>query len=107
MPWSSHSCYDCGYSYFTRNICNRHVDSFETLFRTRSQGCYPIVMTIWRPGLTKIKLRIKTIPAFLLFLFAYSYCLFKKCDGTLLNYSLRALSSFAGGGYTHAALETV
>ena len=35
MPWSSHSCNDHRYSYFTRNICNRYADCFETLlFRT-------------------------------------------------------------------------
>ena len=34
MPLSSHSCNDRRYSYFTRNICNRYVDSFKTLFRT-------------------------------------------------------------------------
>ena len=28
MPWSSHSCNDRRYSYFTGNICNRYVDSF-------------------------------------------------------------------------------
>ena len=59
MPWSSHSCNDRRYSYFTRNICNRYVDSFKTLFRTRSQACCAIVTTIWRSGLTEIKLRIK------------------------------------------------
>ena len=31
IPWSSHSCNDGRYSYFTRNICNRYVDSFKTL----------------------------------------------------------------------------
>ena len=34
MPLSSHGCNDRRYSYFTRNICNRYVDSFKTLFRT-------------------------------------------------------------------------
>ena len=34
MPWSSHSCNDRRYSYFTRNICNRYADCFKTLFRT-------------------------------------------------------------------------
>ena len=28
MPWSSHSCNDRRYLYFTRNICNRCVDVF-------------------------------------------------------------------------------
>ena len=30
MPWSSHSCNDRRYSYFARNVCNRHIDSFKT-----------------------------------------------------------------------------
>ena len=34
MPWSSHSCNDRRYSYFTRNICNRYADCFKTFFRT-------------------------------------------------------------------------
>ena len=40
MPWSSHSCNDHRYSYFTRNICNRYADCFKTLFRTWSQACF-------------------------------------------------------------------
>ena len=28
MPWSSHSCNDRRYSYFTRNICNRYCTDF-------------------------------------------------------------------------------
>ena len=34
MPWSSHSCNDRRYSYFTRNICNRYADCFKILYRT-------------------------------------------------------------------------
>ena len=34
MPLSSHSCNDRWYSYFTRNICNRYLDSFKTVLRT-------------------------------------------------------------------------
>ena len=34
MPWSSHSCDDRRYSYFTRSICNRYVESFKTPVRT-------------------------------------------------------------------------
>ena len=34
MSWSSHSCNDRRYSYFTRNICNGYADCFKTLFRT-------------------------------------------------------------------------
>ena len=48
MPWSSHSCNDRRYSYFTPNICNQYDDSFKTLFRTRWQACCAIVTTIWR-----------------------------------------------------------
>ena len=46
---------------------------------------------------------IKTPSASPLFLFGYSDCLTRAP----LNYSLEALSRFQGGGYTHAALETV
>ena len=63
-PWSSCSCYDRRCSYFTRNIWNRYVDSFKTLFRTRSQAGCAIVTSIWRPDLLKIKLHIKTSSAF-------------------------------------------
>ena len=28
MPWSSHSCNDRRYSYFSRNICNRYLKPF-------------------------------------------------------------------------------
>ena len=31
MSWSSHSCNDRRYSYFSRNICNRYADCFKTL----------------------------------------------------------------------------
>ena len=55
---------------------------------------------------TKIKLQIKQAPAFPLFMFAYSYRLFKKFNKASLNYSLKALFRLPGGGYTHAALET-
>ena len=50
MSWSSHSCSDCRYSYLTRNICNRCVDSFKILFVATSEACSAIVTTIWRPG---------------------------------------------------------
>ena len=30
MPWSLHSYNNRRYSYFARNIINRHVDSFKT-----------------------------------------------------------------------------
>ena len=55
----------------------------------------------------KIKLHIKTSPAFPPCLNAYSYRLFKKFNRATLNYSLEALCHFPGGGYTHTALETV
>ena len=45
MLWSSHSCNNRKYSYFTRNICNRYADSFKTLFRTLLQACFVIVTT--------------------------------------------------------------
>ena len=50
MPWSSHSCNDHKYSYFTRNICNRCIDSSKVLFGATSEACSAIVTTIWRPG---------------------------------------------------------
>ena len=56
---------------------------------------------------TKIKLKIKQAPASPLFMFAYSYRLFKKFNRASLNYSLKALFRLPGGGYTHTALETV
>ena len=31
IPWSSHSCDDLRYSYLTRNICKRYINSFKTL----------------------------------------------------------------------------
>ena len=49
MPWSSQSCNDRRYSYFTRNNCNRYADCFKTLFRTWSQACFAIV-TIFLDG---------------------------------------------------------
>ena len=52
LSWSSHSCNDRRHSYFTRNICSRYVDSFETLFGGSSEACSVIVTTIWRPGFT-------------------------------------------------------
>ena len=51
MPWSSHGCNDGRYSYFTRNICYRCVDSLKILFRASSEGSFAIVTTILRPGL--------------------------------------------------------
>ena len=30
MLWSSHTCNDSSCSYFTRNLCNRYVESFQT-----------------------------------------------------------------------------
>ena len=62
----SYSCNDGSYSYFTRNIYNRYVESFQTFL-----GQDRNATTIWRPGLTNTKLQIKTNPAFPLFLFAY------------------------------------
>ena len=56
---------------------------------------------------TKIKLQIKQAPAFPIFMFAYSYRPFEKFNRASLSYSLKALFRFPGGGYTHAALETV
>ena len=37
--------------YFTRNTYNEYVYTFKTLFRRRSQACFAIVTTMWRPGL--------------------------------------------------------
>ena len=50
---------------------------------------------------------MKTSSAFPLFLVTRSYRQFKKCNGAPLNYSLRGLCRFPGGGYTPAALEAV
>ena len=58
-------------------------------------------------SLTKFNLRIKTSPTFSLFLFAYSYRLFKTFNRAPLKYSLEALCLFPGGRYARAALETV
>ena len=55
----------------------------------------------------KIKLQIKQAPPFPLFMFEYSYRLFEKFNRASLIYSLEALCRLPGGGYTHAALETV
>ena len=52
MPWSSNSCNDRRYSYFTRNIYNRCVDSLKILFKASSEVYFAIVTTTWRPGLT-------------------------------------------------------
>ena len=52
MPWSSHSCNDHKYSYFTRNICNRCIYSLKILFGATSEACSAIVTTIWRPGIS-------------------------------------------------------
>ena len=67
-----------------------------------SCNCYDYMEIV-----TKIKLQIKQAPAFPLFMFAYSYRLFKKFNRASLNYSLKALFRLPGGAYTHAALETV
>ena len=56
MPWSLHSFNDCMYSYFTRNICNRFIDSLTILFGAMSEACSAIVTTIWRPRLNVPKL---------------------------------------------------
>ena len=32
IPWYSHGCNGGGYSYFTRNICNRYIDSLKNPF---------------------------------------------------------------------------
>ena len=50
MPWSSHSCIDHRYSYFTRNFRNRCINSLKILFGATSEACSAIVTTIWRPG---------------------------------------------------------
>ena len=55
----------------------------------------------------KIKLQIKQAPPFPLFMFAYSYRLFKKFNRASLNYFLEALCHLPGDGYTDAVLETV
>ena len=35
MPWSSQSCNDRRYSYFTRNICSRSIDSLKSSLEQR------------------------------------------------------------------------
>ena len=79
MPWSSHGSNDRKYSYFTRIICNRYVDSFKILirtglwtarrlvmftgyFKTWSQACSAIVTTIWRSPAKKQGWQEKTRP---------------------------------------------
>ena len=104
MPRSSHTCKDRRYFYFTRNTCNRYVDRSKILFKTQSQACFAIFKAIWGPGLTKIKLHIRTSPAFPLCLSAYSYRLINKFNRAPLNYSKETFSGFPSGGYTHAAL---
>ena len=76
MPWSLHSCNDRRYSYFARNNCNRHVDSFKTSLehdRKHVVRLLRLLKNIFRPGLTQTKLCIKTSPEFPLFLVTYSY----------------------------------
>ena len=53
MPWSSQSCNDRKYSYFTRNTCNRCINSLKILFGATSEACSATVTTIWRPGLSE------------------------------------------------------
>ena len=55
MPWSSHSCNDHRYSYFTRNFCNRCINILKILFGATSEACSAIVTTIWRPGLQDLQ----------------------------------------------------
>ena len=52
MPWSSHSCNDHRYSYFTRNFCNQCINSLKILFGAMSEACSAIVTTVWRPSLS-------------------------------------------------------
>ena len=50
LVWTSHSCNDQRYAYFTRNICNGCADSLKILFRALSEACSAIVTIIWRPS---------------------------------------------------------
>ena len=54
IPWYSHGCNDGGYLYFsfTRNMCNRCIDSLKIFFGATSEPCSVIVTTIWRLGFT-------------------------------------------------------
>ena len=83
------------------------LTALKLLFRTGSQAYCAIVTTMCMETVTKIKLHMETSLASSLCLFANSYRLFKKFNRAPLNYSLEALCRFPGGGYTHAALETV
>ena len=91
---------------------NSKMSDFEPIrpgvFRTRSQACCTIVMTIWRPGLNKLKLHTKRSlasppppPVSHFYLHLDIVCL-KKYQG-----SIKVLYRFPRGGYTHAAKETV
>ena len=51
MAWPPYCCNDHKSSYFTVNISNGYVDSFEILFEASSQACSAILPTIRRPGL--------------------------------------------------------
>ena len=47
MPWSSHSCNDRRYSYFTRNVCNRYVFDFKTLFIKHDRKHVPQLLRLY------------------------------------------------------------
>ena len=75
------------------SVCKLTV--LKPVLRTRSQAYCAIVTAIWRRGLTEIKLRLKTSPAFFLFLSAYSYRFIKKINLTIshLQYSINNWTS--------------
>ena len=54
MVWSPFRCSDQKCWSFTRNICNRFIESFKVFFEALSQACSALVMTIWRPGFTPL-----------------------------------------------------
>ena len=53
------------------------------IFRTRSQACCAIVTTIWRSGLTEIKLHIKASPEFPIFHFHIHIVCLKNLTGPI------------------------
>ena len=59
-----------------------------------SQAYFAIVTTIWRPGLTKIKLHMKSSPAFPLCLSAYSYRLFKTFNSKTVGTTQKLVRLF-------------
>ena len=99
MPWSSHSC-------ISKEIVA--IDMFTALKPSLEHDRKYIVQLLQLYGdSNQNKVADKTSPVFPLFMFAYSYRLFKKFNRASLNYSLEALCRLPGGGYTHAALETL